>query len=924
MSDRGSAGDKRVNKRGSKQSTSEEGTASGSASRLGPYQRKRNFSLSPEPSGARRSRAKTALPAGSWDQLPRGHRFCVQLHRARRLHYDFRLEHAGVLLSWAVPKGPSMDPKQRRLAVQVEDHPIDYGDFEGQIPSGYGAGTVLVWDLGERSWVEGPKGQVTEGLRDGHLDFELNGTKLKGGFSLIRMDHGASGKKDEWLLIKRPDSAADPELVFPDTSAKTGRNLDQVAEGAADASPDAPDLKALVKDAPKAKLPATLMPMLATLVDRPFSSPDWLFELKYDGVRALVKWTKGRISVQGRSGRDETARYPELQELPGLLSADDCLIDGEIVILDLDGHPSFERLQHRMHLQPAEAERASQDQAVTFMAFDLLFVQGHDLMRLPLKLRKRALRSILRDGRVARYADDVEEAGESFYAQVCEAGLEGLVAKRIDSSYLPGKRSREWLKLKARPTQDCVICGYVPGQGRRARLGALVLGVYAGGQLVDAGRVGTGFSEELLRDLEKRLAARRRQTSPFKETSTRDRDVVWTRPDLVCEVEHAGWTSAQKLRQPSFRSLRPDVPPEACIREPAVSQVKLRQESTEASPRGRPPAEKPRSSERGTDPEIAAALDQLAQMPPAGGVLEIGQRQLKVSHLDKLMWPQAKISKRDLISYHLRISPFLLPHLRDRAIVLQVFPDGIEGKSFWRRSLPESAPSWIPKWRATPGTPTICPLFQEPAALAWAANQGAIDIHPWHSRRDRPTQPDWAVFDLDPSPGASFGEVLEVARMVKAGLDHLKLRSVVKTTGQKGLHIYVPIRRHPVEEEVRDWVGEFAHHLVEAAPSLLTESWSVKGRQGRIRVDYTQNVIGKTLAAVYSPRPFPSGRVSTPLEWEELEGLDPAEFTLSRVVERAQTQGDLFEAALEGGQTLPPLGGSDSSNRRQASRTKRK
>lgn len=736
------------------------------------------------------------------------------------------------------------------------------------------------------------------------------------------MDHGASGKKDEWLLIKRSDSAADPELVFPDTSVETGRSLDQVAEGAGDAALEEPDLKALIKDAPKAKLPGTLTPMLATLGDRPFSSPDWLFELKYDGVRALVKWTKGEISVQGRSGRDETARYPELQELAGLLSADDCLIDGEIVMLDPGGRPSFERLQHRMHLRPVEAERASQDQAVTFMAFDLLLAQGHDLMRLPLKLRKRALRAVLRDGRVARYADDVEEEGESFYAKVREAGLEGLVAKRTGSVYLPGKRSRDWLKLKVRPTQDCVICGYVPGQGRRARLGALVLGVYAGGQLVDAGRVGTGFSEELLGDLEKMLAARRRQTSPFKVTSARDRDVVWTRPDLVCEVEHAGWTSAQKLRQPSFRSLRPDVPPKACIREPAVSQAEVRREPTEDFPRGRP-AEKPRATERHSDPGIASALEQLAQMPPAGGVLEIGQRQVKVSHLDKLLWPQAQISKRDLIAYHLRISAFLLPHLRDRAIVLQVFPDGIDGKSFWRRSLPESAPSWIPRWRATPGTPTICPLFQEPAALVWAANQGAIDIHPWHSRRDRPSQPDWAVFDLDPSPGASFGEVLEVAHMVRAGLDHLKLRSVVKTTGQKGLHIYVPIRRDPAEEEVRDWVGEFAHHLVEAAPSLLTESWSVKGRKGRIRVDYTQNVIGKTLAAVYSPRPFPGGRVSTPLEWSELEGLDPAQFTMSRVVERAQAQGDLFEAALEGGQTLPPLGGSSSSKRRQASTTKR-
>lgn len=917
MSDNGSPG-LGAKTKGSTPSTSNEVTASGRSSRLGPYRRKRDFSLSPEPSGTR-----TIQRSGAWEQLPHGRRFCVQLHRARRLHYDLRLEHAGVLLSWAVPKGPSMDPKQRRLAVQVEDHPIDYGDFEGLIPSGYGAGTVLVWDMGQLTWVEGPKGQVTEGLRDGHLDFELQGQKLRGGFSLIRMDHGSSGKKDEWLLIKRPDAAADPKLVFADTSVKTGRNLDQVADGVGDAAPDGAELEALIKDAPKARVPSTLSPMLATPVDRPFSGPDWLFELKYDGVRALVRRSKGEVSVQGRSGRDETARYPELQELAQQLDAEDCLLDGEIVALNSDGHPSFARLQQRMQLRPDEAERASQEQPVVFVAFDLLFAQGRELLRMPLKLRKRALRAALNDSAVVRYADDVEEEGETFYAKVREAGLEGVVAKRANSPYLPGRRSRDWLKIKVRPTQDCIICGYVPGKGRRARLGALVLGVYADGKLVDAGRVGTGFSDELLLDLEKMLAARRRPTSPFKEVSARDREVVWTRPDLVCEVEHAGWTTAQKLRQPSFRALRPDVPPHACIREPVVPQAQVTRSSTGDSRKSPAPEESP-TTQRDSNREIDAALQQLTQMAAAGGVLEIGRRQVKVSHLDKLMWPRDGISKRDLIAYHLRISPFLLPHLRDRAVVLQIFPDGVDGKSFWRRSLPEGAPSWIPKWRATPGTPTICPLFQEPAALAWAANQGAIDIHPWHSRRDRPTQPDWAVFDLDPSPGASFGEVLEVAQMVKAGLDHLKLRSVVKTTGQKGLHIYVPIRRRPAEEEVREWVGEFAHHLVEAAPSLLTESWSVKGRNGKIRVDYTQNVIGKTLAAVYSPRPFPGGRASTPLQWDELEGLDPAKFTLSRVVERAQGRGDLFQVALEGGQTLPPLGGSGISERRNATGKRRK
>jgi len=294
-------------------------------------------------------------------------------------------------------------------------------------------------------------------------------------------------------------------------------------------------------------------------------------------------------------------------------------------------------------------------------------------------------------------------------------------------------------------------------------------------------------------------------------------------------------------------------------------------------------------------------------MPSQGGLLEVGRRQVKVSHLDKLIWPGDRISKRDLLAYHLRMSTFLLPHLRGRAVVLRLFPDGIEGKSFWRRSVPETAPRWIPRWRARPGTPTFCPLFQEPGALVWAANQGAIDIHPWHSRRDRPTQPDWAAFDLDPSPGADFGQVVQVARMVKDALDQLGLSSVLKTTGQKGLHIYVPIRRGPDQDQVRAWVGELAHQLFDAAPQLITETWTVRDRKRLVRIDYTQNVVGKTLVSAYSPRPLPGGLVSTPLAWEELDDLDPAAFHLSAVLERVRARGDLFQAVLAGRQRLPEL-----------------
>ncbi|MGH7697337.1 MAG: non-homologous end-joining DNA ligase, partial [Candidatus Dormibacteria bacterium] len=342
--------------------------------------------------------------------------------------------------------------------------------------------------------------------------------------------------------------------------------------------------------------------------------------------------------------------------------------------------------------------------------------------------------------------------------------------------------------------------------------------------------------------------------------------------------------------------------PSSCIREPGLAP-----DEVVVTPA---PAASAHTGARRQEPDgsdLGAVLEQLRQLPPKGGPLEVGSRRVSLTNLDKPLWPEAGITKRDLVEYHLRLAPHLLPHLRDRAVVAQVFPDGIRGKSFWRRAVPAGAPDWLPVWEAHPGTPTPCPLIQEPAALAWLANLGAIDIHPWHSRRDRPTQPDWAAFDLDPAPGADFAEVVEVARVLKAGLDHLGLRAWLKTTGQKGLHIYVPIRRGPEQEAVRDWVGEFAHQVAGVLPQLVTETWAVRKRGGRIRIDFTQNVVGKTLAAVYSPRPTASATVSTPLAWEELADLDPAAFTLGNVAERVARRGDLFSDVLGGGQRLPPI-----------------
>ncbi len=919
---------------------------------LARYRAKREFGKTPEPTG---SRQRPERAPSRWDQLPKGHRFCVQLHRASRLHYDFRLEHRGVLLSWAVPKGPSMDPRQRRLALQVEDHPIAYGDFEDVIPSGYGAGTVLVWDTGSFAWEEGPKGKATEALRHGHLDFRLEGERLRGGFSLIRMDRSQRSDKPQWLLLKRRDGEAGADGRRPETSVKTGRTLDQVAEGRAAARPthrddqagadaqrrrssaktgrtpgrmaagrpaaevkrQSPDgLGGLLSNAPRGAPPQRLSPMLATLADRPFSDPDWLFELKYDGVRCLLRRERGRIRLQGRSGRDETLRYPELQSTATGLAAPSVLLDGEVVALDEQGRPSFAKIQRRIQLKPKEAALAVESTPVVFMAFDLLFAKGHDLRRLPLRTRKQALRQLLSDGPQLRYADEVWEQGEALFQEVSRRQLEGVMAKRADSVYATGKRSRDWLKIKARRTQDCVICGYLPGQGRRQDLGALILGVYAEGRLEPAGKVGTGFSERLLSQLRRDLDRLSTDSPPWTTKNVGPRGAVWVSPRLVCEVEHAGWTATQRLRQPSFRVLRPDVPASACIRVAEVAATEVRSTPTAQPGLGLRPAARRAA--------LAPARKQREELPARGGPLRVGDREVALTHLDKLLWPSDGIRKRDLVAYHLQMADHILPHLAGRAAVSQVFPEGVGKPGFWRRAVPAGAPAWLPRWQARPGEPTICPLIEEPAALVWLANQAALEIHPWHSRRDRPTQPDWAVFDLDPGPKAGWEEAVEVAQLVRRALEGLGLGAWLKTSGQSGLHIYLPLRRGPDQDQVREWVGQLAHQLAQQEPQLITETWAVKGRGGRVRIDYTQNVVGKTLAAVYSPRPSPGAPVSTPIEWDELESVDRSQLNLRVVPARVAELGDLFAPVLRDRQRLPrPPANPEGGHRSQLS-TRRK
>ena len=832
------------------------------------------------------------------------------------MHFDVRLEHRGVLLSWAVPRGPSLDPAHKRLAVQTEDHPLDYGEFEGIIPSGYGMGTVMLWDVGTFEWTRETATDVEASFRKGDIKFRVHGTKIAGEFALVRIGErgrrygGSSEAEKNYLLIKKRDEAVVPgfEALDHDVSVKTGRSLEQIAaDGGGDPRAARRAARHAVRPAPTpptAPPPAEShlewAPMLATPADQPFSRPGWLFELKYDGVRALAHLEGGRVRLVSRHQRDETARYPELTGLGAAVAARSAVLDGEIVAMDEHGRPSFERLQSRINLsRTADIRRAMREVAVTFVAFDVLAVDGRDLRGTDLRIRKKTLRDIIADHGSVLFADHVDTEGERLFEAVRGQGLEGIVAKRATSGYQSGVRSADWLKVKAWLTQSCVIIGYTAGRGRRSgNLGALVTAVSDGGRLVHCGQVGTGFSDRVVADLRSALDERLVPACPLRVAPMVADAVTWVRPELVCEVRHAGWTQAGVLRHPAFLGLRPELNPDDCRREIAVP-------TTTVIDRGR--SADGVASSTGSESSITEALAVLRTMPAAGRWTVAG-RTLSLTNLDKVLWPDDGLTKRDLIAYYVSMATVIIPYLRDRPLSLQVFPDGIAGKSFWRKDKPSHAPEWIRSWtyEGEDATKTYI-VADEVATLGWVANAGVIDIHPWHSRVDSPHCPDWAVFDLDPFPPATFADVVDVALLVKAALDHYGLQGQIKTTGQTGLQVYVAIERGPDYSQVRSWVEEVARAIGQTRPDIISWEWAVARRAGRIRIDYTQNIINKTLAAPYSLRPHAGAPVSAPIGWDELRRPDlrPDGWNIRTIGARLEAVGDLFAGVLDVHQRLP-------------------
>src|SRR5262245_2094261 len=888
---------------------------------LEEYRRKRDPAATPEPFGG-------PGPDG-------GSRFVVHKHSARRLHYDLRLEIDGVLKSWAVPKGPSMKSHEKRLAVHVEDDPLEYADFEGVIPEGsYGAGPWIVWDAGRFQLLK-PE-PAREQIARGKLEFELFGFKLKGRWTLARM----SGKDRDWLLLKKSDEfagGAEPTERYPE-SVLSGLTVEELRAGGSRVETLRRRLTGL-KALRGAIAPSGDLLMLATLVDETPSDTSWLFEIKYDGVRVLATRVGDEIELRGRSGQIFTTRYPEVTAALHALPLESFVLDGEVVALDERGRSSFQRLQERMGLtRPADIERARGEVPVSAAFFDALALDGRDLRRLPLEARKECLKLLLPPRGVVYYGDHVVEHGADFLAAACEQGLEGIVAKKRDSPYA-AKRSRDWLKIKCQLRQEFVIGGYTVPQGTRAHFGALHLGLYERGELVYVSKVGTGFDERALKTIGEKLRPLARPTSPFARGTPGGRGHHWVEPRLVGEVRFTEWTRDGGIRHPAFLGLRDDKRPEDCVRETpadtrgdeaevggwrrAASPVRPLSAALRAaggtrgshSARPDPPtsawsphgesAGRRATAGRGSSQTVASGkADARRASVVKGGTAAAGdERRVTITNPEKVFWPDEGYTKSDLVAYYEAVSPWLLPYLQDRPLVLTRYPDGITGKSFFQKDAPEWTPPWIRTARihaSDVDRDIDYFIVDDRESLRYVVNLGTIPLHLWSSRLTSLDNPDWLVLDLDPK-GAPFTDVVKVARALHGILDGLGLPSYVKTSGATGLHIVLPLGAGYDYEITRTFARLLAVVGVQAEPEISTIARPLRSRGGKVYVDFGRNGRGQTVVAPFSARPLPGAPVSCPLRWDEVTAkLDPRRFTIETVPARLEKLGDTLAPVLTG------------------------
>jgi bifunctional non-homologous end joining protein LigD len=747
-------------------------------SRLKAYRGKRRFTKTTEPAGTDKIKSSTGL------------RFVVQEHHASHLHYDFRLEMNGVLKSWAVPKGPSMNPNDKRLAIMVEDHPFEYKDFEGVIPAGnYGAGRVIIWDKG----VYELTGKSS--IAKGHLSFILHGKKLRGEFSLVKLKNA---KQNSWLLIK------------------------------------------------KKVMPEKISPMLAHLAAKPFTRKGWIFEIKWDGYRIIAHVQDKNVTLYSRSHQDYTQIFSPVSRALAKQNIN-AILDGEMVVLDEKGQAHFQLLQQFQKTQQGD---------LVYYVFDLLWLNGDDLRELPLAERKKKLIKLLHPNAKIRISEHVATDGEAFFKVAAQQGLEGIMAKDIDSPYFSGKRSQSWLKMKAVHQEEAIIAGYTAPRGSRQHIGSLILGMFKGKELVYIGHSSGKLSEQGLADLKKKLDSLARVTSPFKNPPKTNAPVTWVKPTLVCEVNFTEWTEDGHLRHPVFIGLRQDKPARTVHREKIITDSQL---------------------------------------------ISCGNHRVKLSHLTKIYFPADGYTKKDLIDYYRSMAPVILPHLKDRPEALHRYPNGIEQPDFFQKNV-TNMPEWIKTrifYSENKSKAVKYLLCQNEATLIYMVNLGCIEINPWLARIQTPDQPDFCVLDLDPE-NISFAEVITTAKTIHTILEKAGIANFCKTSGKRGMHIYIPLGgRYDFNQsrQLAEIIAILAHNRLPETTSL-TRSPAL--RQGKVYIDYLQNRAHQTVASPYSVRPRPGATVSTPLHWREVtRRLDPGQFTIKNMLKRIEKNDDIWKEILK-------------------------
>ncbi|MFU1857018.1 DNA ligase D [Sphingobacterium sp. NGMCC 1.201703] len=890
---------------------------------LSKYRQKRSEEKTPEPFGGK--------PSGT--EL----RFVVQKHDASHLHYDFRLEMDGVLKSWAVPKGPSMDPSVKRLAMMVEDHPYDYRNFEGIIPKGqYGGGTVIVWDEGNYEPAEGnfkdvpgKEKELLHQLYSGKLKFKLNGKKLKGEFALVKA-HGRG--ENGWLLMKLDDKyASEQDITSKDKSVISGKTIaqmekspdkiygeniikkdstvkdmqsakakakelisDQLEAVPTETSKKKSHLQELLKDASKQKFYSHIEPMLATLVDKPFDNEDWVYEVKWDGYRAVAFMNKGKVELKSRNDKSFNEKfYPIYDKLKELEL--DAILDGEIVVLSDSGTANFGSLQNW---------RSEADGDLVYYVFDILWYKGQNLKDLTLLERKTILKEILPAGNSILVSEHFETSGTQFLEEARKLGLEGIMAKRKDGIYHVHNRSKDWLKIKANKRQEVVIGGYTLNDDSSKLFSSLLVGIYEGEKLIYTGKVGTGFNQKLQKEMMELFKPLIVSKTPFSEEPDINKPsrfrpnpphatVTWLKPDLVCEVSFTELTGDGIMRHPSFDGMRDDKNAKKVVLEEEAPTEKI----VDMADKIITPREK---VERKT----------LLNPNDKTQVRKINRHELKFTNLNKVFWPKEGITKRDLINYYYQAAPFILPYLKNRPQSMNRFPDGIEGEGFYFKNVTDTAPDWAETYLYHSDTDDKDRHYlvgKDEATLLYMANLGCIEMNPWSSTVKKPENPSFCIIDLDPDKN-SFDQVIEAAQITKSILDDMGVSSYCKTSGSTGLHIYIPLGGKYSYEQSKEFARVIVTLVHNELPKFTSIERSIKDRKGKMYLDFLQNRPHATIAAAYSVRPKPGATVSMPLHWDEVKkGLKISDFHILNAIERMNSEGDIFKPVLGKGINLKSI-----------------